>query len=212
VAGRRDNGQGSAYFDAARGKWRGQIMVSHKPDGTKDIRKVTADSKAAALKTLAEIRKRHDAGELGTVEQERRTLGEFVARWLEAKRATVRPTTLDRYGDLLRLHIVPVLGRTALKELKPDQVQRLYAQKLAAGLSPRTVHHLHRCLFSALADAVKWGRPPATSWPWSIRRPCPTANCSRPPVKRSGVSSPPRPTRAPQAGVTGSRPCGRWRP
>jgi integrase len=154
---RRDNGLGSAYFDASRGKWRGQLMVGYKPDGTKDVRKVTADSRAQALKMLAEIRKKHEAGQLGTAAQERRTLGEYLERWLQAKASTVRATTLDRYGDLLRLHVAPVLGRVALKDMKPDAVQRLYAQKLQAGLSPRTVHHLHRTLYSALADAVRWG-------------------------------------------------------
>src|SRR4051812_16508552 len=96
---RRDNGAGSAYFDASRGKWRGQLMVGHKPDGKPDLRKVTADTKAAALKLLKDIGKKHEAGALGTVAQERRTLSEFVDRWLGAKAATVRPTTLDRYAD-----------------------------------------------------------------------------------------------------------------
>jgi integrase len=157
---RRDNGLGSAYYDATRGKWRGEVMVGFRPDGGRDIRKVSAETKGAVLKLLADLRKRHEAGALGTVEQERRTLSEYLARWLGAKRATVRATTLDRYGDLLRLHVVPVLGRVALKDVKPDQVQALYAQKLAEGLSPRTVHHLHRCLSNALSDAVKWGEAP----------------------------------------------------
>lgn len=156
-SGRRDNGQGSAYFDKARGKWRGQLMVGYRTDGKKDVRKVSGDSPAAVRKLLADLRKKHEAGALGTVEQEKRTLGEYLARWLEAKRATVRPTTLERYAHYLARHVVPALGRVALKELKPDQVQRLYARKLAEGLGPRTVHHLHRCLFTALADAVRWG-------------------------------------------------------
>src|ERR687897_3078325 len=65
-------------------------------------------------------------------------LGEYLGRWLaDSVRDTVRPTTFERYEQLVRLHICPVLGKLKLKDLTPVQVRGLYREKLEIGLSPR---------------------------------------------------------------------------
>jgi integrase len=88
----------------------------------------------------------------------RQTVAQFLATWLEGKRATLRsPRTYDRYEEYVRLHLVPTLGKTALVKLSPQQVQHLYAEKLASGLSAMTVHHIHRVLHTALESALRQG-------------------------------------------------------
>ena len=154
---RRDNGAGSAYFDASRGTWRGEVTCGTRPDGRRDTRKVSGASRAEVLAKLKAIRRQYEAGQLGTPDQERRTLGEYLERWLAAKAGTVRGNTLAWYRRRLRLHVLPTLGRTPLKDLRPDAVQRLYAQLLTRGLHPRTIRHTHQTLSSALGDALKWG-------------------------------------------------------
>jgi integrase len=42
----------------------------------------------------------------------------------------------------------------------PQHFQRLYQEKLAAGLSPTTVSHLHTVLHGAFAEAMRWGLVP----------------------------------------------------
>jgi integrase len=54
------------------------------------------------------------------------------------------------------LHIVPTLGRVALRKLSPPQVQDLLRAKAAAGLSPRTVRYILLVLRIALGKGVKW--------------------------------------------------------
>jgi integrase len=67
-------------------------------------------------------------------------LGEYLGRWLtDSVHDTVRPTTFERYEQMVRLHIHPVLGKVKLKNLTSAHVRGLYHQKLDAGLSPRTV-------------------------------------------------------------------------
>ena len=85
------------------------------------------------------------------------TIEVFVARWLAAKAGTVRESTLTRYGQLLRRHVVPTLGKKRLLEVKPDALQRLYSDKVADGLSPRTVHHIHTVLHNALEGCREMG-------------------------------------------------------
>lgn len=112
----------------------------------------------------------------------RETLRAFLARWLDATRSTLRPRTWQRYEELVRLHVVPQLGRTRLDALRPDAIQRLHAANLAAGLSRRTVRHVHMVLHGALNRAVRWDYaarnvvdavdPPAVA---EEERPVPTA-------------------------------------
>ena len=65
-------------------------------------------------------------------------LGEYLERWLaDSVRDTVRPTTFERYEQIVRLHIRPVLGKVKLKNLTSAHVRGLYREKLDAGLSPR---------------------------------------------------------------------------
>ncbi|MHB8717548.1 MAG: hypothetical protein ACYDAC_01475 [Candidatus Dormibacteria bacterium] len=45
----------------------------------------------------------------------------------------------------------------ALKRLSPQHLTHLYADRLAAGLSPVSVHHIHATVHRALVHAVRWG-------------------------------------------------------
>jgi hypothetical protein len=71
-------------------------------------------------------------------------------------RPSVKPLTWARYGEVLR-HVSPSLGRVALVKVTPSHVERLYADVLATGLSPTTVHQLRSVLHHALRDAVRKG-------------------------------------------------------
>ncbi len=70
---------------------------------------------------------------------ERLTTAHFLCDWLQSARPSLRSSTYDRYEQIVRLHALPALGRIPLARLTPQHLQRLYAEKLAAGLSPRSV-------------------------------------------------------------------------
>src|SRR5688572_24008131 len=81
-------------------------------------------------------------------------LGEYLGRWLaDSVRDTVRPTTFERYEQLVRRHICPVLGQLKLKNLTSTHVRGVYRQKLDVGLAPRTVQYVHVTLHKALEQA-----------------------------------------------------------
>jgi integrase len=88
-------------------------------------------------------------------------LGEYLGRWLtDSVRDTVRPTTFERYEQMVRLHIRPVLGQLKLKNLTSTHVRGLYRQKLDAGLAPRIVQYIHVTLHKALEQAIADGLVP----------------------------------------------------
>lgn len=70
---------------------------------------------------------------------------------------TGSPPTYESYEYHVRLHLKPALGKVRLKQLGADQLQRLYADLLKRGLSPKTVRNCHICLSSALDRALRWG-------------------------------------------------------
>jgi integrase len=91
------------------------------------------------------------------------TVATFLDRWLDHVRVQVAPRTHERYAELARKTIVPLLGGVILIKLRPEQISAAYTKALAGGrrdgkggLSPRTVHHCHRILRQALGQAVRW--------------------------------------------------------
>jgi integrase len=59
--------------------------------------------------------------------------------------------------DLFAHQVQPSLGDIRLTELRPQHLQRLYAQKIDSGLSPRTVQYIHAVIHRTLGQAFKWG-------------------------------------------------------
>jgi integrase len=97
------------------------------------------------------------------LEPNKTTVAQFLERWLEHVKTQVSPRSHERYCELARSNIVPLLGATVLSKLQPAAISSAYAKALAGGhrkraggLSPRTVHHMHRVLRQALQQAVVW--------------------------------------------------------
>lgn len=85
------------------------------------------------------------------------TVAEYLSQWLDGSvRSTVSPKTHELYSYLCRKHLIPNLGNTPLCALRPQHIQKLYADKLQS-LSPRTVQLFHVTLGKALNNAVKTG-------------------------------------------------------
>ena len=91
------------------------------------------------------------------------TVGQFLERWLEHMAHQVSPRTHERYAEIARKNIIPALGAIQLTKLQPTHITAAYAKALVSGrrdgeggLSPRTVHHMHRILKQALAQGVVW--------------------------------------------------------
>jgi integrase len=85
------------------------------------------------------------------------TVEAWLLRWLELKRATLRPTTWEGYGRLLRKHVLPRIGELPVQTLSPDHIDELYRNLLAARLAARTVRQVHAILRKAGNDAVRKG-------------------------------------------------------
>ena len=104
------------------------------------------------------LNKANQEAQQGTlVVPERITVAEYLARWLAAIAASIRPKTLQEYTSVVQTHLIPAFGTRLLSQLQPLAIQELWQRKIEAGLSPGTVRYIHAVLRRALKMAVRWG-------------------------------------------------------
>jgi len=93
------------------------------------------------------------------------TVGVYLTQWwLPTKQVASRPSTWASDRNNIELHIVPVIGKVPLRHLRPEHIERLYANVLAdgnivrpGGLDGKTVLEIHMVLRRALTDAQRRG-------------------------------------------------------
>jgi integrase len=118
-------------------------------------------TQAEARKELRRLLKSADDGD--HVAPTKITLAQWIDQWLEAgapgrRRKAVSQRTLERYGQLLRTHVKPVLGNRPLQQLKATEIDQLYNTLAAAAeIAPRTQHHVHVVFGALLATAERKG-------------------------------------------------------
>lgn len=112
--------------------------------------------KKEAEKRLRELLTELDRGVF--VRPGKSTLAEYLKAWLnDYCKPNLGGNTVNLYSIMCDKHLIPAVGKIALTELRPQHLQRLYADKLAAGLSPRTVQIIHVTIHKALNNAVRTG-------------------------------------------------------
>jgi integrase len=149
---KRANGEGSIY-QRVDGLWVAAITGA---DGRRQ--RVYAHTRADAGRRLTQALQRRDQGMGETVPAGSDTVAAWLESWLTTVKPTLRPRTWIRYGELCRVHLIPAIGRLRLGRLQPAHLQALYAERLAAGSSPTTIHHVHMVLHRALVAAVRQGQ------------------------------------------------------
>src|SRR5262249_10512850 len=116
-------------------------------------------SPSDARKKLRELLRSGDTGE--HVDPTRITFGDWAKHWLlvgapgQKKKRAGRPS-LERYGQLLRKHVIPALGIKRLQQLHATDIDRLY-EGLESKLAPLTQHSVHTVLNACLNTAVRKG-------------------------------------------------------
>jgi integrase len=158
----RSNGEGSVFErkdkDGRVIGYRGAYFA-HTPDG---IRKRVYVSGKTKTEVKAKLRKATADRDEGFVfDAKNLTVGKFLERWLPGSvKDTVKQSTYECYERLMRVHLIPALGRVKLKALTPTHVRALYREKLDSGLSATSVQRVHALLHEALKQAVNDGLIP----------------------------------------------------
>jgi integrase len=136
--------------------WTVRIFLGREADGKrKYFNKTIRGPKKDAQKWLTSKLREKDLGQF--VEPASMSLNTYLDQWLEeVARFKVRLATFDGYEAKLKVHVRSGLGSKRLCDLQAYDIQKVYNGMMRAGLSAKTVRHVHNVLSPALKQAVKW--------------------------------------------------------
>jgi integrase len=151
---RRARGAGSV-FKRRDGRWVGEIDLGW--EGDRHVRTtVYGRSRREAEDRIRAVLNDRDNGLPRQTKAPQ--LSQFLSEWLEAIKPSIRTSTFASYEGVVRLHLMPALGRITLDRLAVDDVARLVRTKQAEErLSTRSVRYVLFILRNALNKAVRWG-------------------------------------------------------
>ncbi len=149
---KRSHGEGGIDQRAEK-SWRVRYRI-----GGRRFAQTVHGSRSEAQKRLRQLLHSSDAGE--HIVPHKMTVGQWVEHWISIgcpgnkRRRQVGERSIERYGELLRHHVVPALGERQLQQLDPAEIDKLYV-KLAEKVSARTAHHVHTVLGACLGTAAR---------------------------------------------------------
>jgi integrase len=133
-------------------------------------KRFTTTFKGTSTEARKELRKLVRSGDTGEhVEPDKITVGQWIDTWIKAgapgrKKKKVGQRTLERYEELLRVHVAPTLGARPLQKLQPTEIDQLYGKLEALvdedgdrKIAPMTLHHVHVTFNSCLSTAERKG-------------------------------------------------------
>jgi hypothetical protein len=176
---RRSHGDGGLYFDEHKGLWAGALELGLDGTGTRQRIKVTGRTKAEARTQLSDARRKVEAGlPLG---DHRTTVGQFLDQWLKDSlpSSAKSANTIDNYRWAVESHIEPALGAKRLRDLSPEDIDRMLAAKAGSGMSRSSMARIHGTLQRALRHAERAAELAATSRRSSMFQAGPRARAGR---------------------------------
>ncbi len=149
---RRRRGDGSVFYSKSEGCWVARVSLGFR-DGKRIRRRVRAGNERDARAELDNLLRAYRPGR----DPATMTLDAYLSDWMTGKAREVRPATMTAYRGHVLLHITPLLGGIAVSRLQPNDVRRLIADRLRAGVTPATVGHIITTLRIALGVVHREG-------------------------------------------------------
>lgn len=151
MARKRGNGEGSIYKNGKY--WAAQVTIGKNKQG--NPKRVTISGK-----TRAEVAEKL---KIKLVEQQQQKLvtpsrikvKEWLQRWLNDKKYSLKRRTWETYVGPINNHVNPEIGQVYLQKLTAQTLEAMYAKKIEEGLSPSTVRRLHTIIHGALKKAQR---------------------------------------------------------
>lgn len=152
---RGHKGEVSIKKNEARGRYEARLTVGRTPDGKQRRQVVTGRTVAEVRRKLKAAQQALDEGRDST--PERRTVGQFMAEWVDDLEGKRSASTVGNYRDVIRLYIDPTVGGLDLVKLSPKDVEKMLRTMSRKGLSPNTQRLTRSVLRRALRRAEAEG-------------------------------------------------------
>ncbi len=118
--GKRPNGDGSIYFNAAKNRWIAEIIVGHTKAGRRIVRSAAAVSQAEAVKNLGTLKRRYAFGP--AADAGKMTLSHWLDVYIQSRESEIKTRTLISYQhDADYIRRTPAAG-VKIENLTPTMV------------------------------------------------------------------------------------------
>lgn len=118
--GKRPNGDGSIYFNAAKKRWIAELIVGHTKAGRRITRSASAVSQAEAVKNLGILKRRYAFG--AAADAGKMTLSNWLDVYIQSRESEIKTRTLISYQhDADYIRRTPAAG-VKLENLTPTMV------------------------------------------------------------------------------------------
>ena len=170
MARRRKPGQGGVRL-RKDGRWEGRAVIGYDDNNLPRTKNVLARSKRECIRKLEELKRSLAPAVPQPVTRDIST-GKWLEHWLrDYASPTLRPSTRQRYRELIAQYIMPGIGHIPLKALTRGDLQQLYLDlkehgrkkdidRYGPGLAAHTIRNCHSLCRTALEQAVEEGLIP----------------------------------------------------
>jgi hypothetical protein len=142
---RRSSGEGSV-FRKRDDLWGAHLTL---PNGKRKY--FYAKTRKDVVEKLRIARIKMERGQ--NVDDDKRTVGEYLRWWLQDQRQHLAYETWRGYESKARIHLIPAFDNIRLARLSPIQVREFVAEKMSSDMSSRHVNNIFDVLHAALEDA-----------------------------------------------------------
>ncbi len=159
MAGKRRGHNEGTVYQTASGLWRGAVSIGYSSAGKPQRKYVSGKTRAEVSRKIAQVLNDQHRGL--PQQTSGQTVAQFLERWLEdVVKPGKRPRTYDAYETIVRVHLIPALGRHRLEQLTAQDIQRMLNQKRHEGASGRTLLNIRGIIRAALNQAMRWDLVP----------------------------------------------------
>ena len=154
---KRGSGEGT-ISKRKDGRWAAAITTGYGPDGQQKRKFYYGKTRQEVAEKLREALNNQSIGIV--IDSKNITIHQWLITWLsEYKKANVRQTSYEYYTYVIENYICHAggIGHVKLKDLRPDQLQKLYNDTLKQDFSPSTIKIMHILMKGALKQAVQNG-------------------------------------------------------
>ncbi len=141
----------------------GMGTIRQRPNGSWEMRvRINGKQRSFSGKTKKEALERARQAESdfmngNYVEPSKQNVAQWLNTWLKLYCNNHAPSTIVKYEQQVRIHLVPSIGHIVLQKLKNEHVQQMCNELAAADCAPKTIRDIHGTLHKALDQAYELG-------------------------------------------------------
>jgi len=144
----------TGHYKRKDGRWEGYVIYTDPDTGEEEKKSFYCNSKRGqeSKRKMNQFIEKIEAGDYSDIKKV--TVEGWLNKFLTVYCSQLEQTTLDGYNNYIHKHVIPVIGKVKLIDLKPLHIQQFYNQEREKGFKNKTILQEHRILRKAFKKAV----------------------------------------------------------